>query len=175
MAVRTPLSTVPEPGSRISIPTARNAPAGWPWDLFGDYYVAGTGIDGGYGSNRDVVLARITASGELDPTFNDGQGWVSYNVAGENMYTQGLTLDTSGRPILAGYFGYSGEPYSYQAWLLKYTEYGRLDRGFGTEGLVTLDDGFIASFAGGVALYPSYHAICAGKIDSAPLVSPPSA
>ena len=140
-------------------------------DTFGDYYVAGTGIDGGYGSNRDVVLARITADGDLDPTFNDGQGWVSYDVAGENMNTLGMILDPVERPILAGYFGYSGEPYSYQAWLLKYADNGRLDRGFGTEGLVTLDDGFIASYAGGVAPYPSYHVICAGKIDSAPLVS----
>jgi len=60
------------------------------------------------GSNYDFGVARLTASGSLDPTFSaDGKQAIDF---GMDDYASGVTVDSFGRVIEVGYV-YGGSPF----------------------------------------------------------------
>jgi uncharacterized delta-60 repeat protein len=82
----------------------------------------------GYG---DIALARFTAAGTLDGTF-DNDGKVTTDFGG---YVQigTMAIQNDGRIVVAGYFNNSDFT------LVRYTATGALDNSFGTGGKVTTD------------------------------------
>jgi uncharacterized delta-60 repeat protein len=80
-----------------------------------------------------VVVARYTATGELDQTFGDG-GEVRTPV-GEYCHMQALAVQADGRIVVAGGVGLS-QPNLEHYLLVRYLEDGTLDSGFGRKGMV---------------------------------------
>ncbi len=84
----------------------------------------------------DLLLARFLPDGTLDPTFGDN-GRVSTDVGGGTNAARNIVLLQGGAVVV------SGEPYgefpgSDHTDLARYAADGRLDQGFGTDGVVTL-------------------------------------
>lgn len=76
-------------------------------------------------SGFDYAVARLTASGQLDPTFGGGDGTVITHVGGIDR-SNAVIIDGSGRIVLGG------EDFT----LLRYTASGTLDPSFGGDGIV---------------------------------------
>lgn len=78
--------------------------------------------------NRLGVAVRLTAAGEIDPTFGDA-GWVGFDVEGSVAVTA-AAIDGLGRIVLAGAQEPDGEAYD-RPWLARLTSTGSLDASFG--------------------------------------------
>jgi uncharacterized delta-60 repeat protein len=97
-------------------------------------------IAAGYGANgTEFVLARYTASGALDTTF-DTDGIVRYVYPNSNgMAINAMALQPDGKILVAGYIippGSSNRRFS----LARYLTNGSLDSTFGTGGVVITPD-----------------------------------
>lgn len=57
---------------------------------------------GGGGDGADLLLLRLRGDGTLDPGFGGGDGWASYDFAGEANALVDLAVDDSGRLVLGG-------------------------------------------------------------------------
>lgn len=92
----------------------------------GKFVFAGTCRD--CEANRLGVAVRLTAAGEIDPTFGDA-GWVGFDIDGIVRITA-AAIDGLGRIVLAGAQEPEGDPYD-RPWLARLTSTGSLDAGFG--------------------------------------------
>lgn len=112
----------------------------------GKLLVAGAASNG---SDSDILLARYTSTGSLDPTFGSG-GVVTTPVGGGDDRAYALLVQKDGKVVVAGS---SAVGATTQLALARYTPTGSLDSTFGSGGIVTTAIG-----AGAVA-----RAIAVGK------------
>ena len=106
--------------------------------------------------NCDFGLARYTSQGLLDPTFGRG-GKVRTNLGSDILEgIRGVVIQPSGRIVAAGETPRLG---GFAVGLARYRSDGRLDRGFGTAGLVVSHDLYRV---GGLALAPHGKIVVAG-------------
>lgn len=87
------------------------------------------------GGTSNYAIARITDLGVLDSTF-DVDGRARFDFHGENDSALGVALQPDGKIILSGYAGVGAN----RDWgLIRLTEMGAPDPGFGNQGYVTTD------------------------------------
>jgi uncharacterized delta-60 repeat protein len=98
----------------------------------GKIVLAGNKIDSATHS-YEFCVARFNANGTADTTFGTG-GQVATHVGGDD-WTGGVTIDSSGRILIAGY---DEGDFTNGYYLLRYTPNGALDAGFGSVGVATL-------------------------------------
>jgi uncharacterized delta-60 repeat protein len=87
------------------------------------------------GENYDVLLMRLNADGTLDTGFGTN-GVSSYNNGDRNDYGRGLTLQSDGKIVMTARSTGGGTSI---AMMMRYGTDGRLDRTFGTNGVVTYE------------------------------------
>ena len=109
----------------------------------------------------NFALVRFNSDGSLDAGFGDA-GWVTTDFSGWTDIGRAVTLQEDGKIILAGYstFGYGGG-----IALARYNPDGSLDLGFGSGGLVALDNN---AGAGAVTLQEDGKIVVAGDIEDYP-------
>jgi uncharacterized delta-60 repeat protein len=136
------------------------------FDGSGRIVVAGSSSDL---DTNDFLVARYTAQGSLDTTFN-GTGYVTTDVGnGWRNVAHDVAVDASGRIVLAGH---ATDPMD-EDWfphfaLARYREDGALDSGFGTGG--TLADAFsVTGGAFAVAIDAGGKVVVAGLTWVSPL------
>lgn len=102
----------------------------------------GSNLPGGVADNEAIVLARYTASGSLDPTFDgDGKVITSWSaVAGSlQLLVDDMKLSADGKILVVGKSRTSSnwqDPWN--VILARYNPSGSLDSSFGTGGIATL-------------------------------------
>jgi uncharacterized delta-60 repeat protein len=115
----------------VGSPTARDFANAIAMQPDGDPLIAGEADQGG---TDDMVVARLTTSGDLDPSF--GSGGVSIlSATPEEDSARALTLQPNGKVILAGSGGRTGEGTGDLA-LARLNANGTPDATFGTAGAV---------------------------------------
>lgn len=107
-------------------------------DAAGNIVVAGS-TDA---STAQCYVARYTPSGNLDSTFN--QGTVTFGVGSSVTRCYGVTLDATGRIVVAGKAG-EGSFVTQTFLVARLTAAGVLDTSFATTGLQTTDVGGAAT------------------------------
>jgi uncharacterized delta-60 repeat protein len=120
--------------------------------------VAGVSGSSTTGSEGDWALARYTTRGRLDPHFGTkGRVLTHFRQGG---YARAVAIQADGKPVLAGFLFGSGERFIFA--LARYTHRGKLDRGFGRNGLVLTDFGGGDSFATALAIHPDGKTVAVG-------------
>lgn len=94
------------------------------------------------GHDYDFALARYTAEGLLDPTFN-GSGKIMNPIGSYTAVGQSVALQADGKIIVTGYTGISS---NYDFAIARYTDTGAIDASFGVNGKVITPIG--SSYAG---------------------------
>jgi uncharacterized delta-60 repeat protein len=125
----------------------------------GKLVVAGVSGSSTTGSEGDWALARYTARGRPDPGFGiKGRVLTHFRQGG---YAQAVAVQADGKPVLAGFVGGPGEAFVFA--LARYTHRGKLDRGFGRNGLVLTNfGGGNSSFATALAIQPDGKTVAVG-------------
>ncbi len=101
-------------------------------DSNGKILVAGVASNG---SNYDFALARYNPNGSLDTSF-DTDGKVTTGILSSHDYGNAMTIDSSGKILVAGYASNgSNDDFA----LARYNPNGSLDTSFDTDGKVTTD------------------------------------
>lgn len=97
------------------------------------------------GTDEDIVVARYTNSGVLDPDFGGGDGIVVTPVGSGEDFAASAAMQRDGKVVVAGYSRDEGGVRSIG--LIRYTSAGALDQTFGTGGVVTssVDSSSVAS------------------------------
>jgi uncharacterized delta-60 repeat protein len=103
-------------------------------DSLDSVVVGGSAVIGG---NDQFAVARLTAAGALDNTF-DGDGWQTIGFGGSNERARGVGIDSLDRIVVAG-ISYSGS--SFQSAVARLTPAGALDSSFDGDGRQTVDFG----------------------------------
>jgi uncharacterized delta-60 repeat protein len=85
----------------------------------------------------DLLLARLTTDGKLDPSFAEGRGFQVTDIGGNLDVAASLALLPDGRAIVGGTTGASGSELS-QIVLARYTTEGVLDPSFGVGGTAVI-------------------------------------
>jgi len=122
----------------------------------GAIVVAGAYV--GPGGN-DLAVVRYTSGGVLDPNFGTG-GIVKTPVGGDDA-ALGVVVQSDGKIVIAGY---SNTGTDYDVVLVRYTDSGALDAGFGTGGIVTTPIG-TGDFGTSVALQTDGKIVVGGASD----------
>ena len=134
-------------------------------DSSGKYVIAFSGSD--ESGDSYVGVARLTASGSLDSSFAGGTGFVSVNL-GQNLGTaSALTVDSTGRYVVAGTFTTDIDLQD-DLLVVRFTATGVLDLTFGGgDGMVTADVSMSVDRSVGVAMDNAGRIIVAGTTDNA--------
>jgi uncharacterized delta-60 repeat protein len=119
----------------------------------GNIVLAGSQLSG---AGTFFALARLTTSGELDPTFGTGGRVVTPGV-GNNAQANAVVLQPDGKIVVAG--SANGE-----MGLARYLPDGTLDPGFGTGGIVTTSFPGDTAQANALALDASGRIVAAGMV-----------
>jgi uncharacterized delta-60 repeat protein len=90
-----------------------------------DGTIVGAGETFGTRTSNDVLVARYTANGALDTTFN-GTGWVSTDINRIENMANAVGLQSTGKIVAAGFNGFYQD-----SLILRYTSTGKLDSGSG--------------------------------------------
>jgi uncharacterized delta-60 repeat protein len=90
------------------------------------------------GDRYDFAIVRYTSSGRLDRTFG-GDGKVLTDFGSANDIATGIAVQADGKIVVGGYTIDEGGDFDFA--LARYQGSGRLDRSFGSQGLVTTDLG----------------------------------
>ena len=112
-------------------------------------------------------IARLTYEGALDTTF--GTGGKAYALTDDPVYTQGMVLDPQGWPVLSGPF-VSGT-YQSSTCLVRFTDSGTLDHGFGVDGQVLVDHGAYANLSSAPILDAQGRLLLGGQTEDQPMVT----
>lgn len=155
-----------------------------------DHAPAPVGIDGGViARDTDIVLARFTATGQLDTTFGGGTGYVKLDLGAgvANMLADGGTqlagADTAwsigqtsdgklvvhGATRAAGTLPDGGARIDTDFTLIKLSADGVLDNAFGTGGVVKTDVGTANASARSATVLPDNSIVAAGYTTSTAL------
>ena len=123
----------------------------------GTLVVAGVSGSSTTGSEGDWALARYTARGRLDPRFGTkGRVLTHFRKGG---YAQAVAVQANGKPVLAGFVEVALDFPVFA--LARYTHRGKLDRGFGRNGLVLTHLGD-SSAATALAIQPDGKLVAVG-------------
>jgi len=137
------------------------------FDPAGRFYAAGVVSEGNVAATADfeTVVARFTATGELDTTFGQG-GYARRNVVvglgGE--VARGVAVQPGGKVVVVAsieHVAAGADPRDRDIALVRYNADGTRDTGFGVDGVVTLDlsdgqvvgTGYVADAAWGLTAY----------------------
>ncbi|GAB4334392.1 MAG: hypothetical protein Kow0089_03600 [Desulfobulbaceae bacterium] len=115
-------------------------------------YVTGT-------AGRVVALARYLDTGELDETFGDG-GMVLSDV-GDDALARSIDIDDKDRLVIAGSYYHAERT---ELMLLRYSDSGELDSGFGRNGIAVPADREQATEGYGVRLLEDGRILVAGSV-----------
>ena len=132
------------------LPDGRIVAAGW----------ALSATDG----SSELVVARFTANGDLDPTFAAGGVFRSNPTVAEDD-ARTLELQPDGKIVAAGLRGESEEEGTGDTWLVRLTPAGVLDPSFGTGGESSAGPAGL-DWAEGLALQPDGKAVTAGSFQA---------
>jgi len=91
-------------------------------------------------TTQDFALVAVTSAGELDTSFGGGDGLVSVDLGGDDA-AEAMTLDPSGRILLAGRSVDTNGSTSSQTAVVRFTSAGVPDSSFGGDGGVTYPGG----------------------------------
>ncbi len=110
-------------------------------------------------TKSELVVARFTAGGQLDPTFGSGGIFRLDATAG---YDEGraLSLLPDGRIVVAGFNG------TRDTWILRLTPNGQLDPSFGTGGQTVASASPMEDGAEGLAIQPDGRPVIAGAAET---------
>lgn len=151
-------------------------------DTDGNIYIAGYS-NGSFGEanggSSDIILMKITSSGELDSKFGIngiiqlGQITVNKDRAIEADYADALTIDSEGNLYLAGRTrsDLGEEGVSYDMFVAKFNSKGELDNSFAVNGVAQLGDDTMGSLADGyeyvtdIKLTSNNHVVVSGYTD----------
>ncbi|MCX5923099.1 MAG: hypothetical protein NTU89_00880 [Candidatus Dependentiae bacterium] len=134
------------PGTKTtSIGVADSGAYGVAIDSDGNIVVAGYSYNGTY---NEFAIARYTSAGILDNSFGTA-GITTTAIGSGNSGAYGITIDSDGKIVLAGY--YNNES-NYLFAVARYTSDGDLDTSFGTAGITTTQIGSGDSGAFGVRI-----------------------
>ncbi len=123
----------------------------------GKVIVAGD-IDEGGPTDRDVLLARYTAGGELDTTFS-GDGYRSIAVSGVYDTAWALARQSNGRYLLGGSKGANGK-----AFVLRTLANGDLDSSFSGDGIASPSlPGYSGGYVWKLLVQPDGKVLAAGE------------
>jgi uncharacterized delta-60 repeat protein len=130
----------------------------------GKVVVAGDRFD--LGPSDDFVLARYTARGALDPTF-DGDGRVTTDFNDHFSGAFGLAIQADGKIVAAGYGFAPTGPQDFA--VARYNPNGSLDSGFGVDGrvLTTFEPNSIDG-GGALAIQPDGKILVGGRTRTGP-------
>lgn len=103
-------------------------------DASGRILISGSTLING---KRDVAVVRYTATGSLDTSFGTG-GKVTTDCGGDDDEGKSITIDSSGRIVVAGTATINGKR---DFAVVRYKVDGSLDTSFGTGGKITTDCG----------------------------------
>jgi len=117
-------------------------------------------VAAGRSSTNKCALARYTATGALDTTFN-GTGFIITTITGE---LNTIAIQEDGKIVVAGYETYNGSGYT-QVVLIRYNPNGSIDTGFGTNGVVRTFAGTI-SRAHGITIQEDNKIVIVGVSNS---------
>ncbi len=123
----------------------------------GVIYLGGSSDSAGKG-NTDLAVARLTAAGALDTTFN-GTGLAAVDVAGGNDVVNALAIQTNGDLVVAGSAVVGGVT---EVALARFLTSGALDKRFGTKGIDTDKVGGVYDSASSVAIQPKGQILIGG-------------
>ena len=108
----------------------------------GGYFVAGT-------SGPEALVAKYTSTGALDASFG-GDGIAFASVSGTSVSAKALSLDSSGRPVIAGILSGASQEF----FVARFTTAGALDTTFSGDGSTSVDFGEDSSNATALAHLP---------------------
>jgi uncharacterized delta-60 repeat protein len=127
----------------------------------GRILAAGDGFAGG--DDEEAVVARVTPSGQLDPSFGSG-GLVRVNPTAGQDEIESMEVLPDGRILAAGLRGESGvETEDADTWLFRLTPTGQLDPSFGSGGEAFASASPETDAAYGLALQGDGKAVVAGE------------
>ena len=109
-----------------------------------------------------LVVARFTASGDLDPSFGSG-GIFRLNPTATEDSAEALSVLPDGRILIAGSRGLITDLPSGDTWLVRLTPDGQLDPSFGTAGqtVASATTGFDGAY--GLAVQPDGRSVIVGE------------
>jgi uncharacterized delta-60 repeat protein len=110
-------------------------------------------------------VARLTATGELDPSFGEG-GVVRRNPTSGREMAEAIDVLPDGRLLVAGLYGEISPESAGDTWVLRLTAGGQLDPTFAGDGEAVLNTGN-AEQAEGLAIQPDGRAVVGGWASSA--------
>jgi uncharacterized delta-60 repeat protein len=125
----------------------------------------GTIVAAGFvdGEHRgDMLLARFTQSGGLDPTFGTG-GWTITDLGSGSERLEGVALQPDGWIVAAGQVA-TGLHADFA--VVRYDPQGRLDPSFGRDGLATFDFGGREDRTHALALQPDGGIVAVGQSET---------
>ncbi len=111
-----------------------------------------------YGATmNDFALARYTANGDLDTTF-DGDGKLVTDFAGGSDLAKDITLQPNGKIVVAGNATGASSDFA----LARYNPDGSLDSAFDGDGLLMTDNAGYPDYAYTIVLLPNGEIVIAG-------------
>jgi uncharacterized delta-60 repeat protein len=129
----------------------------------GKIVVAGTC---GTVSGSEFCVARYTATGTFDPTFDgDGKVLTAPGAVASGNELRALALQPDGKIVVAGSCFIGGS--NFEICLLRYTENGALDTTFNATGKVRTQAGSTTSSARSLAIQPDGKILVGGECDTA--------
>jgi uncharacterized delta-60 repeat protein len=115
------------------------------------------------GANDDTALVRYRRDGRLDRSFGSG-GTVVTPLSDALDMASDVVVQPDGRIVVAGLSVGAHQDIA----VVRYRADGRLDRSFGTGGVVVADVAGGADSAGGVALQPDGRIVVGGSVSPSP-------
>jgi uncharacterized delta-60 repeat protein len=109
------------------------------------------------GASFDFALARYTANGDLDTTF-DGDGKLVTDFAGDVDMAFAIALQPNGKIVVAGNATSTSSDFA----LARYTPDGSLDTSFDGDGRLLTDNAGCDDYAKGIVLLPEGQIVIAG-------------
>jgi len=110
------------------------------------------------GTNNDIAVVRYNSNGTLDGGFGTG-GIVTTAVGSSDNPGNGVAIQSDGKIVVVGY-AHIGLTDDFM--IVRYTDVGALDAGFGASGIVTTPIGSVGDVANSVAIQADGKIVAAG-------------
>ncbi len=134
-------------------------------EILADGRILAVGSSASADSDSQMVVARFTVGGVLDPSFGSG-GVFTRNPSPMIDSAYALAIDPGGRIVVVGEAASDGEDVA-SIWAARLTPDGLPDPSFATNGELIINPASLGAEANGVVLQPDGAAVLAGKADQA--------